>query len=107
MNDLSILAALSLQGCEGVIFEQSSLMSIDVAPEVLAIPKGVVGISAYCCTGQDNLRVVSLPESCVYVGDYAFVNCNNIESVVCYNLSVYEQLCQRGYLRGRVFYAGC
>lgn len=48
----------------------------------------VVGLSAYCFSDNEvssSLRSVVLPESVLYVSDYAFSDCYNLKHVYCYN----------------------
>lgn len=83
MNVDEALARLKFQGVVGARLVGGVLVSCSLVPATITIPRGIVELKSYCCSGQDKLEQVYLINGVVRVGSGCFANCPNLVRIVC------------------------
>ena len=92
-----IEAEFTYQGAKGFIIKDNCLVSCEITPDVLVVPKGITKIGRGCFSGHDNLKKCIISSSVVEVEKFCFANCPNLEYIKCGdNLRKYESILKYG-----------
>ena len=71
--------------------KDKSYTEIKIPEEINGLP--IVSIKDFSLCGQEQIKTVIIPASIEYIGDVAFMNCTNIETVVFLNRPEDRMLC--------------